>query len=340
MTRLGTILTGFLALAATSHAASFSNEVLAIGVGARAMGMGGAYVAVADDSTASYWNPAGLPGIKHIEVSAVQQGREDKALALGTNEVGSEYFFMSGGMTVPQIGTFAGSIMRFGVAGIDQIPYDPAVAGCPTCPPPSASGQFSTQDLAFIGSYGRQLHPAFAMGINLKALVGGTQGLKPDPASGITGDAGYSSYGVDLGLKSDLGGLSPSLKGLRLAVNIQDLYNTGATWSTGYKDTVAMNAKTGLAYSLPFEFLRASNSELTLAADMDPKYSTLFHYGVEFWYKEVLAFRAGMRQFTNGLQSSETSFGASFRLFMLQADYAFINYELTPIHYLSLSVKL
>ena len=30
------------------------------GIGARAEGMGGAFVAVADDATAVYWNPAGL----------------------------------------------------------------------------------------------------------------------------------------------------------------------------------------------------------------------------------------------------------------------------------------
>ena len=30
-------------------------------VGVRAAGMGGAFVAVADDATAVYWNPAGLP---------------------------------------------------------------------------------------------------------------------------------------------------------------------------------------------------------------------------------------------------------------------------------------
>lgn len=337
MTRVGTFVVAFLSLASGLQAAALSNEVLAIGVGARAMGMGGAYVAVADDSTASYWNPAGLPGIKHIEVSAVQQGRQDKALALGTNEVGSEYFYMSGGISIPKIGSFGASIMRFGVSGIEQIPYDPLLA--PNAAPPAAIGTFGTQDLAFIGSYGRQFHPAFNMGLNVKALMGGTTGLQADASTGLTGDATYSSYGLDLGIKSDFGGFTPNLKGLRLGANIQDIYNTGANWNTGYSDSVPMNAKVGLAYSLPFEFLKASNSEFTLAVDMDPKYSSLLHYGAELWYKEVLAFRAGMRQFTNGLQSAETSFGASFRLFILQADYAFINYELTPIHYMSLAVR-
>lgn len=337
MSRQGIFILALLAAAPFAQADTYSNEVLSIGVGARAMGMGGAYVAVADDSTASYWNPAGLPGIKHIEISAVQQGRQDKALAVGTNEVGSEYFFMSGGISVPRIGSFGLSLMRFGVSGMDQIPY---VASLPANePPPDPIGQFSTQDLAIIGSYGYQIHPAFAMGINLKALLGGTQGLQADAASGLQGDESYTSYGADLGLKADLGGLSPSLKGLRLGLNVQDIYNSGATWSTGYVDSVPINAKAGIAYSLPFDFLKDNKSEFTLAADMDPKYSTLVHYGAEFWYKQVLAFRAGLRQFTNGLQSSETSFGASFRLFILQADYAFINYELTPIHYLSMAVR-
>lgn len=38
------------------------------GVGVRAMGMGGAFVGVADDFTAVYWNPAGLAQIRNREV--------------------------------------------------------------------------------------------------------------------------------------------------------------------------------------------------------------------------------------------------------------------------------
>ena len=41
---------------------------LKLGVGARAMGMGSAYVALADDPTAVYWNPAGLAGAEGAQV--------------------------------------------------------------------------------------------------------------------------------------------------------------------------------------------------------------------------------------------------------------------------------
>ena len=38
----------------------YAGEFLNNGAGSRALGMGGAYVAVANDVTAGYWNPAGL----------------------------------------------------------------------------------------------------------------------------------------------------------------------------------------------------------------------------------------------------------------------------------------
>ncbi len=43
--------------------ATFDGQFLKIGVGARAAGMGGAFVAMADDATSMYWNPAGLARI-------------------------------------------------------------------------------------------------------------------------------------------------------------------------------------------------------------------------------------------------------------------------------------
>jgi len=44
---------------------SYSNEFLAIGVGARGLAMSSAQVAVTNDVTSGYWNPAGLTQIEH-----------------------------------------------------------------------------------------------------------------------------------------------------------------------------------------------------------------------------------------------------------------------------------
>ena len=43
----------------------------AVGSGARAMGMGGAFIAIADDATAASWNPAGLIQLERPELSIV-----------------------------------------------------------------------------------------------------------------------------------------------------------------------------------------------------------------------------------------------------------------------------
>lgn len=59
----------FACLAAPASAyetASFLN----VGVGARALALGGAYTAVAEDANAIYWNPAGLAGVTKREFTA------------------------------------------------------------------------------------------------------------------------------------------------------------------------------------------------------------------------------------------------------------------------------
>ncbi|MCP4111346.1 MAG: hypothetical protein GY749_38425, partial [Desulfobacteraceae bacterium] len=42
-----------------------------VGSGARAIGMGGAFIGVADDATAAFWNPGGLVQLKKPEISGV-----------------------------------------------------------------------------------------------------------------------------------------------------------------------------------------------------------------------------------------------------------------------------
>lgn len=53
-----------------SKVGTTSAEFLKIGVGSRATGMGGAFVAVSDDASALYWNPAGIASIEENEIIA------------------------------------------------------------------------------------------------------------------------------------------------------------------------------------------------------------------------------------------------------------------------------
>ena len=51
-----------------TYAGSSAGQFLKIEVGAKSVGMGGAYVAVADDASAIYWNPAGISKLKNNSV--------------------------------------------------------------------------------------------------------------------------------------------------------------------------------------------------------------------------------------------------------------------------------
>ena len=51
-----------------SNVATTAAPFLEIGIGSRAIGMGGAYVATANDASAMYWNPAGIGRLQALEV--------------------------------------------------------------------------------------------------------------------------------------------------------------------------------------------------------------------------------------------------------------------------------
>ena len=66
---LGTQLAAPRAAQAAAGETGFTS--LKLGVGARPMGLGSAYVALADDPTATYWNPAGLAAVRTTEITAM-----------------------------------------------------------------------------------------------------------------------------------------------------------------------------------------------------------------------------------------------------------------------------
>lgn len=63
-------LAALLVLASPASWAAETASFLDIGVGARALGMGGAYTALADDANSLYWNPGGLAKLEKREFTA------------------------------------------------------------------------------------------------------------------------------------------------------------------------------------------------------------------------------------------------------------------------------
>ncbi len=76
---VGMLITLQVALAGGTKVRKFAGEFLSIGVGGRALGLGGAFVALANDVTAGYWNPAGLAQVNYPEFTLMHDERFVKA---------------------------------------------------------------------------------------------------------------------------------------------------------------------------------------------------------------------------------------------------------------------
>jgi hypothetical protein len=95
-----TRITAILLLAASFLMGQFTKEgttaaqFLKLGVGARGMSMGAAYVALADDGTAHYWNPAGLASFQAFGAALMHHDwvvdirQEYVSLAIPAHKVG------------------------------------------------------------------------------------------------------------------------------------------------------------------------------------------------------------------------------------------------------------
>jgi len=136
-------------------------QFLGVGIGARAVGMGGAYTSVADDGTALHWNPAGLTQV------------EGHRLTLSHVSWLSDARYQYASYAAP-----AGSNAAIGVA-LEQgsVSWDN-----------TDEGSFESGDFAGIVGYGRRVTADIGVGADLKFL------------SSSLGDHSAASYAVDLGV--------------------------------------------------------------------------------------------------------------------------------------------
>ena len=311
-------------------AEKYAGEFLNIGTGARALGMGGSFVAVADDATSAYWNPAGLGGLKQTELAFMHTGM----FGLDT------YDFVN--ITQP-----FGKSSAFGVSwirlGIDDIPMTELASSNPISASnrPKISGYMQDTENAFMLSYGKRIKPnflgdtGFQLGGTFKFLYNSVSGAKRN-AIGLGGDLGLVWRSSFLSDKQDQG-----LADLSLGIMAQDLFKTRLIWNTtsspSHTDVIQPNLKFGIAYSRKFPSI---SSQTLFSIDAGTRYGLEMRYGLEYTIADLLALRVGLQgqDFTTGA-GLNVSFAKGESGLSFLVDYAFLSHELGNTHRISLMTK-
>ena len=142
-----------------------------MGVGARALGLGGAYTSIADDATAVYWNPAGLAQQNPFRVSFMH--------AVLFMDTALDFFAASA--PTERYGSFGAALMALNSGGFEQRTALNEVVG-----------NFNTRDMTVMASWSRQFMGNVSLGLSYKFV---TQKILNYNGSG---------HGLDIGLKTVL----------------------------------------------------------------------------------------------------------------------------------------
>jgi hypothetical protein len=317
----------------TAGAENYTGDFLTNGVGGRALGLGGAYVGVADDVTASYWNPAGIGATsERVQVSLMHTTRRS---GLGSfNYVGGIY------RVSPHV-VLGASWIHAGIGDIPIYPaFDPNIGSGerrniakyrPNFEPERFSSdsenafvltfasRFSISQ-AWWDNFGQDSHPPqFLFGANLKRI---SHSLIDKSAAGLGFDAGIMFRMLDT--KAIFG--ADGFGGFSVGVNVQDISQTTLTWNTESQreEFIPTTVKFGVAYHNEI-----FGNRIVLAYGRETRYGGSDNFGLEYQLSDSLAFRAGIRdgEFTGGV-------GVHINRFRL--DYALLTNDLVNTHFISL----
>ena len=260
------------------------------GVGARALGMGGAFAALVDDVTSTYWNPAGL---------ALTQGFHLSGMYTDKFGQGIQFQFLAG--------TGAWKWGALGVAMIRQAIEDIPFYG-------NGEGEyFSEYQTLWLASGAGEIPSevegleALSFGVTLKYY---THELLEGRGTG---------FGFDLGL---MGRVGFDWGTLAFGLVSRDIRGTQIKWKGTDHEPINHVPWINSA-SLAFGLL---DGQLWLSAGADLAIArpglTKLRLGAELWLVEGLALRAGLVRLADG--TLRYSAGAGFRLGDFVIDYAFL----------------
>jgi hypothetical protein len=329
-----TLLYFILLFTSFSFAGKYAGAFLELGVGAKALGMGNANVALSNDAYGFYWNPSGLAFLNNFQAASMHT---DLFGSLQQQNFISAAMPIFGGVTVALswVRLSVDDIPRYESSGLLLNPSQRYDGNSQLIDDPI--GHFSNSSDAFILSFAKyqrvmvdlgwqyfEFPLDFGYGVNFKMI---NESLDDSKGTGI---------GIDLGivLKLELSNVfnDESYGDLMFGMNIQDIAETKITWDTASKrkDTIDRNFKYGFAYVQPLGF---ANSQFTFAFDIDSRYNGANHLGAEFLYDSLLALRLG---------SNDSNFttGAGVYIWKIRLDYAYQGHDLGNSHRVSVLFNL
>lgn len=322
-----------LAVTLNLFAGRYAGDFMAIGGGVRAISMGGAYSAVADDANAIYWNTAGIGQIKQGQVFAMHAFLYNN-LASYDNVVYCQ--------PLPNNATIGVNWTRL---TIDGIPYfdekyligsnvDKRVANPGLQLTGDPDGEFKSTDDLFQLGFSKHMHIEFDLGwkyfkMPFDIYAGGN--LKFIRRKLYENMGTGTGFDVSLLAVTDLGYIFNRnyLGKIKYGVNFMDLGGTDIKWDSRSDrvDEVLMNTKMGVALEQPLPFIKSS---LLLAIDKDYVYEEQIHYGGEFNYDERISVRGG---YSDGNYST----GLGISIYNFNVDYAFVTNNLGITNRIGLS---
>ncbi len=301
----------------------YAGEFLRTGVGARALGMGGAYTAIAGDVTAIYWNPAGL-----AEMNALQfHGMHSERFAGIVN-----WDFLGVGIPLRHQYALGVGLFRLGVDGIPitdlkdpgrdlgEIYVDPS--GRRVRNVPFATRMASDTESALVISLAKRTSSTLSFGGNIKLI---RKSIDTYSAWGIGFDAGILMH------------VSPSVQ---LGCMLMDGTSTLVAWEGGRKEVIRPRLKlgggvdlhvAGFCFTPVLDILfglddRGSASQFNAGRiDMD------LCGGFEVVYADRVAIRSGTDR-------GRFTAGAGLRVSAFHVDYGFSHHsDLGVIHRVSVT---
>ncbi len=336
MKKLAMILGGVLLL----NSQIFSKEVSKVGttamgflnidVGARAVAMGGAYVAVAQDASAIYWNPSGIARLNQFQAVF----NHTKWIA----DINFNYMAVVAPLT--GIGTIGVNATFLTMDEMERT----------TISNPEGTGEtFSAGNYAFGLSFARSLTDRFSVGFNFKYV---NEKIRYASADGFAFDVGTlfttQFNGLKIGMSISNYGTKVKMSGKDLLTQIdidKQIEGNNPNINTTLK-TDEFNLPLMFRVGISMDVLKGlGNNNLILAVDaLHPNDDVeSLNVGAEYIFNKMFALRAGYTSLFMKDAESGLSLGGGMHYKMrnaaLMIDYAYRDFGLlNAVHMFSLGL--